>query len=171
MMTRIQELEKQIQEIQTNEKQRCQNELELEKQKIEFEYPFHFKGECWQLRLDGLVSEDWWSNSGYDRNCYQQGNMFTTQQEAIKERDRRILLTRFRHFRDKCNGDWKPESDEVKYYIFLECIKFFSSMFLIIRFVTLSTCLVILKTKKIANVLQNCLEMKLRDYIWRNRNE
>lgn len=107
-MTRIQELEKQIQELDER-KVALQKELELEKQKTEIEYPFHFKGECWQLRLDGLVSEDWWSNSGYDRNCYQQGNMFTTQQEAIKERDRRILLTRFRQFRDKCNGDWKPD--------------------------------------------------------------
>lgn len=118
-MTRIQELEKQIQELDER-KVALQNELELEKQKIEFEYPFHFKGECWQLRLDGLVSEDWWSNSGYDRNCYKQGNMFTTQQEAIKERDRRILLTRFRQFRDKCNGDWKPDFEDWevnKYYL------------------------------------------------------
>lgn len=104
-MSRVEELEKQIQELQ--------KELEFEKQKTEIEYPFHFKGECWQLRIDGLVSEDWWSNSGYDRNCYQQGNMFTTQQEAIKERDRRILLTRFRHFRDKCNGDWKPDFESL----------------------------------------------------------
>ena len=108
-MSRIEELEKQIQELR--------KELEFEKQKTEFEYPFHFKGECWKLRLDGLVEEDWWSNSGYDRNCYQQGNMFTTQQEAIKERDRRILLTRFKQFRDKCNGDWKPTIRECKYYI------------------------------------------------------
>lgn len=111
-MSRVEELEKQIQELQ--------KELEFEKQKTEIEYPFHFKGECWQLRIDGLVSEDWWSNSGYDCNCYQQGNMFTTQQEAIKERDRRILLTRFRHFRDKCNGDWKPDfndDDSWKYCI------------------------------------------------------
>ena len=107
-MSRIEELEKQITELDER-KVALQHELEVEKQKTEIEYPFHFKGECWQLRLDGLVSEDWWSNSGYDRNCYQQGNMFTTQQEAIKERDRRILLTRFRQFRDKCNGDWKPD--------------------------------------------------------------
>lgn len=111
-MSRIKELEKQLTELEER-KVALQNELELEKQKIEFEYPFHFKGECWQLRLDGLVSEDWWSNSGYDRNCYKQGNMFTTQQEAIKERDRRILLTRFRQFRDKCNGDWKPDFKDV----------------------------------------------------------
>ena len=118
-MSRIEELEKQIQELDER-KVALQKELELEKQKTEIEYPFHFKGECWQLRIDGLVKEDWWSASGYDRNCYQQGNMFTTQQEAIKERERRILLTRFREFRDKCNGDWKPdwESWEVnKYYL------------------------------------------------------
>ena len=111
-MSRVEELEKQIQELQ--------KELEFEKQKTEIEYPFHFKGECWQLRIDGLVSEDWWSTSGYDRNCYQQGNMFITQQEAIKERDRRILLTRFRQFRDKCNGDWKPDFEDWevnKYYL------------------------------------------------------
>lgn len=110
-MSRIEELEKQITELDER-KVALQQELEVEKQKTEIEYPFHFKGECWQLRLDGLVSEDWWSNSGYDRNCYKQGNMFTTQQEAIKERDRRILLTRFRQFRDKCNGDWKPDFED-----------------------------------------------------------
>jgi len=117
-MSRIEELEKQITELDER-KVALQQELELEKQKIEFEYPFHFKGECWQLRLDGLVSEDWWSNSGYDRNCYKQGNMFTTQQEAIKERDRRILLTRFRQFRDKCNGDWKPDFDNDKWNTYI----------------------------------------------------
>ena len=26
-----------------------------------------------------------------------------------KERDKRELLTKFRQFRDKCNGDWKPD--------------------------------------------------------------
>ena len=130
-MSRIEELEKQITELDER-KVALQQELEVEKQKTEIEYPFHFQGECWQLRLDGLVSEDWWSNSGYDRNCYKQGNMFTTQQEAIKERDRRALLTRFRQFRDKCNGDWKPDLNNTKYYIYLDCdylmLNIFSSM-------------------------------------------
>ena len=130
-MSRIEKLEKQITELDER-KVALQKELELEKQKTEIEYPFHFKGECWQLRIDGLVKEDWWSASGYDRNCYQQGNMFTTQQEAIKERERRILLTRFRQFRDKCNGDWKPDLNNTKYYIYLDCdylmLNIFSSM-------------------------------------------
>ena len=118
-MSRIEELEKQITELDER-KVALQKELEVEKQKTEIEYPFHFKGECWQLRTDGLVKEDWWSASGYDRNCYQQGNMFKTAQEAKKERDKRILLTRFRQFRDKCNGDWKPgfnNWDANKYYV------------------------------------------------------
>lgn len=119
-MSRIEEIQKQIEEL-AKKTQELLKELELEKQKTEIEYPFHFKGECWQLRIDGLVKEDWWSSSGYDRNCYQQGNMFTTQQEAIKERERRILLTRFRQFRDKCNGDWKPDWSthlDNKYHIY-----------------------------------------------------
>ena len=118
-MSRVEEIQKYIEDSE-KKIQELQKELELEKQKTEIEYPFHFKGECWQLRIDGLVKEDWWSTSGYDRNCYQQGNMFTTQQEAIKERERRILLTRFRQFRDKCNGDWKPDfknDSSWKYYI------------------------------------------------------
>ena len=110
-MSKISELKRQIIEFE-KKTQELQKELELEKQKTEIEYPFCLKGECWQLRIDGLVSEDWWSHSGYDQNCYQQGNMFTTQQEAIKERDRRNLLTRFRQFRDKCNGDWKPDFED-----------------------------------------------------------
>lgn len=116
-MSIIEKLENEIKGLE-NRKIELLKELEIEKQKTEIEYPFHFKGECWKLRLDGLVEEDWWSNSGYDRNCYQQGNMFTTQQEAIKECDRRILLTRFRQFRDKCNGDWKPDwKHSVKFFI------------------------------------------------------
>ena len=118
-MSRIEEIQKQIEEL-AKKTQELQKELELEKQKTEIEYPFHFKGECWQLRIDGLVKEDWWSSSGYDRNCYQQGNMFTTQQEAIKERDKRYLLMRFNQFRDKCNGDWMPDwedKSEDKFFI------------------------------------------------------
>ena len=118
-MSRIEEIQKQIEELE-KKTQELQKELEFEKQKTEIEYPFRFKGECWQLRIDGLVKEDWWSSSGYDRNCYQQGNMFTTQQEARRERDKRELLMRFKQFRDKCNGDWKPDfKDKVKAKYFI----------------------------------------------------
>ena len=122
-MSRVEELEKQIKELDER-KVALQHELELEKQKIEFEYPLKTNENYWFLNQVGNVFPSWWSEDDFDTCRYKIGNVFLTEDEAIKERDRRILLTRFRHFRDKCNGDWKPESDEVKYYIFLECINF-----------------------------------------------
>lgn len=116
MMTRIQELEKQIQELDER-KVALQNELELEKQKIEFEYPFEESEEYWGLDIDGELIFDRWTGCKYDEDCFKVGNMFKTAQEAKKERDKRILLTRFRQFRDKCNGDWKPFEHGNQFYI------------------------------------------------------
>lgn len=115
-MTRIQELEKQIQELDER-KVALQNELELEKQKIEFEYPFEESEEYWGLDIDGELIFDRWTGCKYDEDCFKVGNMFKTAQEAKKERDKRILLTRFRQFRDKCNGDWKPFEHGNQFYI------------------------------------------------------
>lgn len=86
----------------------------------EFEYPFETGEHCWFISSDGSVCREIWNTIQilYDR--YSQGNVFKTKQEAIRERDKRALLTRFRQFRDKCNGDWKPESDDIKYYIVLK---------------------------------------------------
>ena len=51
------------------------------------------------------------------------GNTFFTEEAAQKEKEKRILLTRFRQFRDKCNGDWKPEVFECKYFITYDSFK------------------------------------------------
>lgn len=107
-MSRIEELEKQITELDER-KVALQHELELEKQKTEIEYPFQKGDDDYFLKTDGSIYDELWNNITYDKNCYMQGNVFHSEAEAIKERDRRALLTRFRHFRDKCNGDWKPE--------------------------------------------------------------
>lgn len=122
-MSRIEELEKQIQELDER-KVALQHELELEKQKTEFEYPFEESEEYWGLDIDGELIFDRWIGCKYDEDCFEVGNMFKTAQEAKKERDKRILLTRFRQFRNKCNGDWKPQLREMKYYIFLNCTDF-----------------------------------------------
>ena len=116
-MTRIEELEKQIQELQ--------HELEVEKQKTVIDYPFEESEEYWGLDIDGELIFDRWTGCKYDEDCFEVGNMFKTAQEAKKERDKRILLTRFRQFRDKCNGDWKPnwgDMQEEKYYIVIHSI-------------------------------------------------
>ena len=73
------------------------------------------------MDIDGELIFDRWTGCKYDEDCFEVGNMFKTAQEAKKERDKRILLTRFRQFRDKCNGDWKPEPDKIKYYICSKC--------------------------------------------------
>ena len=71
---------------------------------------------------DGTISNDLWEDYECEYDAWLQGNVFNTEEEAEKERDRRILLTRFRQFRDKCNGNWKPnwKSDlkgSVNYFI------------------------------------------------------
>lgn len=99
-MTRIEELEKQIQELQ--------KELEFEKNKSVIEYPFE-KGETyWLLYNDGCISQQSWDDDIYEQECYEIDNVFKTKEEARKEYSKRILLKRFKQFRDKCNGDWKP---------------------------------------------------------------
>ncbi len=84
-----------------------------EKLKLEtaekFEYLFETGEKYWCISSDGSFFRDVWDTTlvSYDR--YSQGNIFKTKQEAERERDKRALLTRFRQFRDKCNGDWKPD--------------------------------------------------------------
>lgn len=110
-MDRIEELEKQITELDER-KVALQHELELEKQKTEIEYPLKDGEQYWYVTTGGVTMDDTWSNHWVDRIYYEQGNVFLTEKEAQREIDRRALLTRFRQFRDKCNGDWEPEFDD-----------------------------------------------------------
>lgn len=105
-MSTITELEEKVKELM--------NEIETlkqEKKNEEFEYSFKNGEEYWVLCQDGRVSEYMWDGSDFDTTRYSQGNIFKTKQEAERECDRRLLLTRFRQFRDKCNGDLEPDFD------------------------------------------------------------
>lgn len=111
-MDRIEQLTQQIQELE--------KELAVEKRKAEVLYLIQKTEDCWKVHSDGCISKGTWDGYPYEKNLYAQGNVFHTQEEAEKERDRRILLTRFRQFRDKCNGDWKPDFEDWevnKYYL------------------------------------------------------
>ena len=110
-MDRIEELENEIKGLE-NRKIELLKELEVEKQKTVIDYPFEESEEYWGLDIDGELIFDRWTGCKYDEDCFEVGNMFKTAQEAKKERDKRILLTRFRQFRDKCNGDWKPDFED-----------------------------------------------------------
>lgn len=85
----------------------------LEKEKIvTFEYPFEDKEEYFCLHIDGEIIQNLWSGGPFDEGVYKQGHVFKNREEARKERDKREILMRFNQFRDKCNGDWKPEFDD-----------------------------------------------------------
>lgn len=63
----------------------------------------------------GSVKFVFWSGCVSNEKTFNQGNTFPTKQAAELEAKRRNLLTRFRAFRDECNGDWKPEWTENTY--------------------------------------------------------
>lgn len=72
------------------------------------------------LQPSGDVFQDCWEGIEADHKYFSQGNTFPTEQAAKLEAERRNLLTRFRAFRDECNGNWKPDwenRNEYKYYI------------------------------------------------------
>lgn len=123
-MSRIEELEKQITELDER-KVALQHELELEKQKTEIEYPsLKIREMYWFINDEGLAFRTRWDEDRFDKRRCKIGNVFSTEEKAAKEVQKLSLLTRFRQFRDKCNGDWKPQLREIKYYIFLNCTDF-----------------------------------------------
>lgn len=92
--------------------------LEQEEKTTDFEYPFEIGDECFFINIAGEPVPHKWSQYVNEKHAYRQGNVFKTRKEAERERYKRELLMRFKQFRDKCNGDWKPTINEKKYYIF-----------------------------------------------------
>lgn len=114
-MSSIKELEEKVKELM--------KEIEALKQQDkteEFEYTFEKFESYWTMHSGDKVFQAKWSNHDLDFERYSQGNVFKTKEEAERERDKRALLTRFRQFRDKCNGEWEPEwinHQERKYFM------------------------------------------------------
>ena len=119
-MSRVEEIQKQIEKLE-KKTQKLQKELEFEKKKTELEYPnLNMTELYWLIDSNGSFCRSCWLKDGFDKQRSKIGNVFLTKEEAEKERDRRILLTKFRQFRDKCNRDWKPEwinNQERKYFM------------------------------------------------------
>ena len=84
---------------------------------------FSFEGKKekdWKMKSSGDVFSGRWDNIEADNKYLSQGNIFPTEQAAELEAKRRNLLTRFRAFRDECNGDWEPDwesNNDRKHYI------------------------------------------------------
>lgn len=85
--------------------------------------PYKDGDEYYFVSANGLAKYDSWDNYDFEKRAFAQGNVFKTQQEAELEAKRRNLLTRFRAFRDECNGDWNPnwtDDGEPHFYIFYD---------------------------------------------------
>lgn len=114
-MSRVKELEEKVKELM-NEIERLKQQEKAE----EFEYPFK-ENEPYEVIIeDGRIVTSCWTNHNMDCERYEQGNVFKTRDEAIRERDKRALLTRFRQFRDKCNGNWNAKTYDSQYYIIFD---------------------------------------------------
>lgn len=75
----------------------------------EMKIPFEDGDEYFALNHRGSIIETTWNNHCVDEERFELGNVFPTREAAELEVKRRNLLTRFRAFRDECNGDWKAD--------------------------------------------------------------
>ena len=85
----------------------------------EMKCPYVYGKYHWVVYDDGEIGGEKWVDSPKDDGRFLQGNVFPTEEAAKLEAKRRNLLTRFRAFRDECNGNWKPDFTicDNKYFI------------------------------------------------------
>lgn len=98
------ELSKVLDDIQTSKK---------EEDTWEMKCPYKIGDEYYYVYGDGCVRIESWDNFSMEISRWRSGNTFPTKEEAELEAKRRNLLTRFRAFRDECNGDWKPDWNDI----------------------------------------------------------
>ena len=93
---------------------------EEEEDTWEMKCPYSKDDEYWFIYSYGDIDSAIWFDSLEDNRRLKLGNAFPTEEAAELEAKRRYLLTRFKSFRDECNGDWKPDwknAYENKYFI------------------------------------------------------
>lgn len=116
-MTKLDTLKQKATELEAKLKQQVEEttaKLEEMKAEIarlengrEMKCPYEEGDEYWSINQCGYTFVSEWENNYFDNKRFLQGNSFPTEQAAELEAKRRNLLTRFRAFRDECNGDWK----------------------------------------------------------------
>ena len=85
----------------------------------EMKCPYKEGDDYWIICDSGEFEKVIWNDYNLDKEVFIAGNAFPTKEEAELEAKRRNLLTRFRAFRNECNGDWKPDWSEQdsKYFL------------------------------------------------------
>lgn len=86
----------------------------------EMKCPYEVGDKYYIVNPRGSVKFVFWNGCVSNEKTFNQGNTFPTEQAAELEAKRRNLLTRFRAFRDECNGDWQINwnKNEAKYYLY-----------------------------------------------------
>ena len=118
-MTKLDTLKQKATELEAKLKQQVEEttaklkEMKAEIERLEnvweMKCPYKYGDRIWIIHSYGDVDSSFWFNSLEDKERFNTGNTFLTKQAAELEAKRRNLLTRFRAFRDECNGDWKPD--------------------------------------------------------------
>ena len=115
-MSIVTRLENEIKGLETRRLELLE-QMELEKLKQKIEIPFKPGNEYFVIQKSGRVTSHYWTALPYHSDIFLQGNAFHSKKEAKRECEKRILLTKFRQFRDKCNGDWKPFECDHQFYL------------------------------------------------------
>ena len=114
-MTKLDTLKQQTADLEakleeTTEKLKSMKaEIERLENGWEMKCPYENGDTHYCLQPSGDVFQDCWEGIEADNKYFSQGNTFPTKQAAELEAERRNLLTRFRAFRDECNGDWEKD--------------------------------------------------------------
>lgn len=96
------------------EKQLKELKSEIERAKNwEMKSTYDYDDKYFFIDGEGTVGRSRWDNMGIDINRFSQGNIFKTEEEAYLESERRILLAKFREFRDERNEGWKPDWTDI----------------------------------------------------------
>ena len=129
-MSNLETLKKQATELEAKLKQQVEETTaKLEEMKAEIERlengwemkcPYKHGDKYYYIQSSGDVFLGCYDGIEADNRFFSQGSIFPTKQAAELEVKRRNLLTRFRAFRNECNGDWKFNWDDTldnKYFL------------------------------------------------------
>lgn len=114
-MTNLETLKQQTADLEakleeTTEKLKSMKaEIERMENGWEMKCPYKNGEHYFLVNHGGGIMESIWNYDVVDENRFGAGNVFPTLEAAELESKRRNLLTRFRAFRDECNGDWEKD--------------------------------------------------------------
>ncbi|WP_455043388.1 hypothetical protein [Granulicatella adiacens] len=107
-MTNLETLKQQTADLEAKLKE-MKAEIDRLENGWELKCPYKKGHEYWLLDSHGEPVLFNWNDCNFEKCYLKQGNTFKTKEAALLEAKRRNLLTRFRAFRDECNGDWKVD--------------------------------------------------------------